>query len=104
MSWVIEQETIQLHTEDAISTRLWVDKLKSNDVNVFYKDKLEQPPSGSGLQQDAFILCIQTPYQLDAFQCLGSGFIGIDATHNTTQYQDLQLFTIITRDQWGHSM
>ena len=104
MSQVIEQETIQLHAEDAISTRLWVDKLKSNSVNVFYKDKLEQPPSGSGLQQDAFILCIQTPYQLDAFRHLGSGFIGIDATHNTTQYQDLQLFTIIARDRWGHGM
>jgi hypothetical protein len=38
---------------------------------------------------------------MDAFRRLGGGFIGIDATHNTTQYQDLLLFTIITRDHWG---
>ena len=39
---------------------------------------------------------------MDTFQCIGGGFIGIDATHNTTQYQDLLLFTIIARDHWGH--
>ena len=104
MSRVIEQETIQLHPEDAISARLWVDRLKAKGVNVFYKDRTGQPPSGSDLQHDAYLLCIQTPFQLDAFRRLGCGFIGIDATHNTTQYQDLQLFTIIARDWWGHGM
>lgn len=39
---------------------------------------------------------------MDAFRRLGDGFIGIDATHNTTQYQDLLLFTIVARDRWGH--
>ena len=40
-------------------------------------------------------------FQLDTFLHLGSGFIGIDATYNTTQYQNLLLFTIIARDHWG---
>jgi hypothetical protein len=49
MSWVIKQKTIQLYAEDVISIRLWVNKLKSNNVNVFYKNKLGQPPSSSGM-------------------------------------------------------
>jgi hypothetical protein len=47
-------------------------------------------------------MCIQTTFQADMFQHLGNGFIGIDATHNVTQYPDFLLFTIVVRDQWGH--
>jgi hypothetical protein len=79
-----------------------IDKLMADGASVFYKDKLDDPPHDSRLDKDAYVLCIQMCYQLDMFQCLGNGFIGIDATHNTTQYQDLQLFTIIARDWWGH--
>jgi hypothetical protein len=50
------------------------------------------------------LLCIQTPYQLDTFRCLGHGFIRIDATHNTTQYEGIMLYTTITCDDWGHSV
>ena len=46
-------------------------------------------------------MCIQTPFQVDAFWRLGNGFIGIDATHNVTQYHNFLLFTIIARDRWG---
>jgi len=48
------------------------------------------------------ILCIQTQYQMDAFRRLGNRFIGIDTTHNTTQYKDIMLYTLIARDNWGH--
>jgi hypothetical protein len=104
LSRLLNEENIRLHQEDAISTRLWIDLLKSDHVNAFFKSKLDQPPSGSRLQPDVFILCMQTRFQLEAFQRLGNGFIGIDATHNVTQYQDLLLFTIIARDRWGHGM
>ena len=100
----VERGKIQLHLEDAISIKLWVDRLKDNNVKIFLKDKATDPPLGSDLDKNGFILCIQTPFQLDAFQCLGSGFIGIDTTHNTTQYPDFLLFTIIARDRWGHGM
>ena len=104
LSRVLNEENVRLHQEDAISTRLWIDNLQSDQVNAFFKSRLDQPPSGSTLQPDVFILCMQTRFQLDAFQRLGNGFIGIDATHNVTQYQDLLLFTIIARDRWGHGM
>ena len=97
-----ENDKICLHAEDALSIRLWVDKLKSRKAQIFYKDKIDRPPQGSTLHQDAFVFCIQTAFQVDAFRRLGDGFIGIDATHNITNYQDLLLFTIVARDRWGH--
>jgi hypothetical protein len=97
-----ENDKIWLHQEDAISTQMWADKLRSENARIFHKNKLDLPPPGSSLEQDAFVLCIQTPFQLDAFRHLGDSFIGIDATHNVTIYEGLQLFTIIARDRWGH--
>ena len=99
---VLENDEIRLHSDDAISTRLLIKQLSSKGTLTFYKDKQDRTPIDSRLPDDAFVLCIQTSFQLDAFQRLGNGFIGIDATHNTTQYQDLLLFMIIARDHWGH--
>jgi len=99
---VLENDEIRLHPDDAISTRLLIKQLSSKGTLTFYKDKQDCAPIDSRLPDDAFVLCIQTSFQLDAFQRLSNGFIGIDATHNTTQYQDLLLFTIIARDHWGH--
>ena len=95
-------DKIRLHPEDVISTQIWADKIRSENARIFHKNKLEPPPPGSSLQQDAFVMCIQTPFQLDAFRRLGDNFIGIDGTHSITIYEGLQLFTIITRDRWGH--
>ena len=81
-----------------ISTKLWVECYKSENIFIFYKDKLDPPPSESGVDQDTFILCIQAPFQMEAFWHLGNGFIGIDTTHNTTQYKEMLLFTIMARD------
>ena len=102
MARTVQEEKICLHPEDGISTRLWIDKLKSNGTRVFYKDKTQDPPPDSMLEQDTVILYIQAEFQLDVFQRLGDGFIGIDATHNITQYENMQMFTIITWDRWGH--
>ena len=93
---------ICLHPEDAISIRLWIDKIKDEDTLIFYKDRLDPASEGSGLQDQAFVMCIQTGFQLDTFRSLGEFFIGIDATHNVTQYENYLLFTIIARDRWGH--
>jgi hypothetical protein len=101
---VLVNDEIRLHPDDAISTKLLLDNLASKDAHIFYKDKQDRAPINSRLPEDAFVLCIQTDFQLDAFRRLGNGFIGIDATHNVTQYQDLLLFTIVARDRWGHGM
>jgi hypothetical protein len=67
MAPTVEKENIRLHKEDAISTKLWVDRLKVKNIHTFYKDKQDPPPSGSKLQGEDFIMCIQTTFQVDAF-------------------------------------
>ena len=99
---VLDNDKTRLHPDNAISTRLLIRQLAAKDTLTFYKDKQDCTPIDSRLPEDAFILCIQTSFQLDTFQRLGNGFIGIDVTYNITQYQNLLLFTIIARDHWGH--
>jgi len=91
-----------LHPDNAISTKLLIEQLAAQNTLIFYKDKQDCALINSRLPEDAFVLCLQTSFQLDAFWRLGNNFIGIDATHNITQYQNLLLFTIIARDHWGH--
>ena len=69
------------------------------------KDKLGSTPPGSRLPPGIFVLYVQTKFQVEQFQKLGSDFVSIDATHNTTtEYSGLNLFTSIVRDWWGHGM
>ena len=102
MARTVEEENIRLHQVDGILTKLWMDRFKAKNIHIFYKDKQDPPPSGSKLQGEDIVMCVQTPFQADAFRRLGNGFIGIDATHNVTQYPDFLLFIIVARDWWGH--
>jgi hypothetical protein len=95
---------IQLDPNDAQSTRNWVNTLRSEGEFVYYKDKRDPPPEGSLLASDLFILCIQSKFQKEAYKRLGDAFLGIDATHNVTQYKGILLFTLMARDHWGHGM
>jgi hypothetical protein len=82
----------------------WVEKLREAGELVAFKATCDPPPEGSQLAKDVFVLIIQTPYQRHVFRDVGNAFAGIDATHNTTHYENLSLFTIIVRDRWGHGM
>ena len=99
---LVDAEMIRLHPQDGVSVKLWVERLKEENILIFYKDRLDASPPGLPMLEGHLILCIQTRYQLDAFRRLGNRFIGIDATHNTTQYPEIMLYTIIARDDWGH--
>jgi hypothetical protein len=99
---IVENEEIRHDDNDAISVRVWATRLQQDGGEATLKDRLDPPPPGSGLSPDSFVLCIQTQFQKEQFQMLGSHFLSIDATHNTTQYAGLQLFTLLVRDMWGH--
>jgi len=98
LHWIVENDEIHLDDNDMISVRLWVTKLQQRGAEAVLKDKKDPPPPGSGLSQESFVLCIQTKFQCDCFHALGSNFLSIDATHNTSQYAGVQLFTLIVRD------
>ena len=99
---IVEDVEIRLDDNDAISLRLWVDRLQESGAECFLKDKKDSVPPASGLSQDTFVLCIQSKFQRDRFLALGNDFVSIDATHNTTQYPGILLFTLLVRDLWGH--
>ena len=86
---------VQLDANDAQSTRNWIEMLKSEGEIIYYKDKQDPSPEGSNLASDLFILCLQTRFQKEAYNCLGNAFLGIDATHNVIQYKGILLFTLM---------
>jgi hypothetical protein len=98
----IETREIQLHPQDGPSIILWAARLSAGQALVTFKMSCDPAPVGSGLASDAFIVIIQMSYQKQKFRDWGKSFIEIDATHNTTQYENVSLFTIIVCDQWGH--
>jgi hypothetical protein len=98
----VQSANVQLDLNDAQSTWIWVEKLQSQGEFIYYKDKRDRPPEGSDLASDLFILCLQTKFQKEAYRRLGNAFLGIDATHNVTQYKGILLFTLMARDHWGH--
>ena len=101
---IVEDVEIRLDDNDGVSLCLWVLRLQQDGAKCVLKDKRDPPPPESGLSQDSFVMCVQTKFQQNRFQALGKGFVSIDATHNTTQYAGLQLFSILVRDQWGHGV
>lgn len=99
---MIEEEAIRLASQDGTSVLEWVKKLEAEGHFVILKRSDQPPPTGSDLEDDSFVLIIQTKYQRECWQKFGSKFAGIDGTHNTTHYEGMTLFTLMVRDQWGH--
>ena len=64
---IVEEDHIHLDNNDVISVRLWVTWLQQGGMEVALKDKVDPPPPGSGVEEDSFILCVQTEYQRDRF-------------------------------------
>lgn len=102
MQKCIEAETIRLDQDDGWSVLHWVDKLRAAGSLLAFKSSSDPAPKGSGLAEKAFVLVIQTEYQREVFQKEGNQFVGMDATHNTTHYENVSLFTVMVRDRWGH--
>jgi capsular polysaccharide biosynthesis protein len=100
----IEQETIRLASKDGASVLQWVDNLKEAGHYVTIKTASDPSPPDAALPlaHDSFVLIIQTRYQRECWQKLGKNFAGVDATHNTTHYENMSLFSLMVRDKWGH--
>ena len=74
----IERADIWLDANDSHLTQIWVNRLQSQGDFVYYKDKQDLPPKGSDLASGLFVLCIQSQFQKDTYECLGNRFLGID--------------------------
>ena len=101
---MIEEETVRLAPQDGASVLKWVETLRARGYYLEIKTSSDEPPPGSGLNKNTFALIIQTKYQHQCWIKHGGRFAGIDATHNTTHYENMSLFTLLVRDRWGHGM
>jgi hypothetical protein len=98
----IEAEAVRLHPDDGQSILKWVERLKAKGYLLGFKSKTDPAPPGSGLAPDLFLLMIQTDWQRSMFAKYGEKLVCIDATHNVTMYENLNLTTLVVRDRWGH--
>lgn len=100
----IDAETTRLHSDDGQSTLAWVKRLQDQGAILGFKATSDPPPQGSNLDADVFSLMIQTRWQEKMYRKFGNHIVGIDATHNTTVYRNLNLTTLMVRDDWGHGI
>ncbi|KAF7372258.1 SWIM-type domain-containing protein [Mycena venus] len=100
----IEAEAIRLHPDDGQSTILWVQRLRDKGHLLTFKSKTDPVPTGSNLALNLFLLVIQTDWQRQIFSKYGHRLVCIDATHNVTMYENLNLTTLVVRDKWGYGV
>lgn len=98
----IEEETIRLGQKDGESVLAWAQRLEAQGALLAFKPANDTPPNGSNLDSDVFVLIIQTKYMREKWEEWGDDFAGLDATHNTSHYDGMSLFTLMCRDRWGH--
>ena len=100
----IQNQLERFASDDGHSVLLWVQKLRARGVDVFLKCAGDDPGS-TGLDRDTFVMIIQTPAQRKLWETYGHGrFAGIDGTHNTTHYTNMNLYTVLARDDHGHGV
>ena len=95
---MIEEETICLTSQDGASVLEWVAALRKGGHFVSLKSSSDTSPLNSGLEKNSFVLIIQTQYQQECWQKHGHCFAGINVTHNTTHYENMNLFTLLVCD------
>ncbi|KAJ7191589.1 hypothetical protein GGX14DRAFT_407102 [Mycena pura] len=100
----IEAKTVQLHPDDGQSTIRWVKILRIKGHLLGFKLKTDLPPPNSNLAPDVFTLMIQTDWQRRMFYKYGGALLCIDATHNVSMYENLNLTSLVVRDKWAHGI
>jgi hypothetical protein len=100
----IKAEDIQLDSDDGRSTLLWVKRLRANGYLLGFKSKTDPPPPNSYLAPDVFTLMVQTGWQRKMCRRYSNTILCIDAIHNVTMYENLQLTMLVVRDRWTHGI
>ncbi|XP_070179010.1 uncharacterized protein [Littorina saxatilis] len=95
---------IQKDAADGMSTHLWVDQLATETDNpiIYYKPQ-GQTKDTDTLQENDFLLCIQTQFQREMMNRQANKMVCIDSTHKTTQY-DFLLVTLLVKDDYQENV
>ena len=95
---------IQRHTNDHSSVSAWVKEMQTlpyNPVLIFKQQGVHNDEAG--IDEEDFLLGIQTKYQCDMLQLFGNNVICVDATHGTNAY-DFLLITVMVIDDYGEGI
>ena len=95
-------KTIRLSVDDGESIEFWVKHFQEEDAVLCYKHCSYPAPPGSGISPATFFLMIQTEWQRGMAEEIGNWMLQIDGTNNVTEYLNLNLYTILGKDKWGH--
>lgn len=94
---------IERHCNDHLSVVAWIAELETspsyNPVLLFK----QQGESHDVLDEDNFLLCLQTEFQRDVMKSFAGKVICIDATHSTNSY-DFLLITVLVLDEFGEGV
>ena len=90
------------YRDDGLSVDMWMKQLSEEEDNpiLFYKP---QHGKHTTLQDDDFLLCIQTKFQREMMLRHGSKIICAHSTHCTTQY-DFYLISLLTIDEYQEAI
>ena len=91
----------KLHENDAISVRLWVEKMADSEDNpVLYFKEQGKRDNNSFLAISDFQIVLMSKFQLKMLKEFVNEKICIDSTHGTNTY-DFSLTTLLTVDEFG---
>jgi hypothetical protein len=62
MARPLENDKICLHLDNVILIKLWIDKLKADDINVFYKDRLDLSPLDQPYKRMSWFCAFEPPF------------------------------------------
>lgn len=93
---------IQRHPNDQQSVLAWIEEWKSSpDTNPILFHKMQGEGSADQpLQEEDFMIVVQSPVQKRMLQQFGSKGVCVDSTHGTTGY-DFNLTTLMVIDEFG---
>ena len=98
----VTDRLVMKHREDAMSVHLAVEQLRQEpfDSVMIYKPQGVSDEKYSTLLPEAFVLGIQTEFQLELYKQFAGSILCIDSTHGTNAYR-FKLITCIVADEFG---
>ena len=101
----VKDFSIKRHQNDATSVNLIVEELRNEPYNpvLIYKPQGRTEPQYPTLQDETFVLALQTKFQNGLYEAHASTILYIDSTHGTNQYR-FKLITCVVPDDYGKGM
>ena len=98
----VADRLINRHEDDATSVTMIVAELRQESFNpiLIFKPQGRKDDIYNELQEECFVLVLQTEFQMELYRNCASKIVCIDSTHGTNQYR-FKLISVIVPDDQG---